>query len=55
MKRTWKLTQAQRNAIVYLYREGVSVQALAAHFAITKGAVSRLANRRGLRRRRPAA
>jgi transposase-like protein len=50
---SWRLSQAERNAVAQLYRQGAPVKAIAAHFGITHNAVNGIARRRGIARRIP--
>jgi len=51
MKRSWVLTEMQKQELVRRYKAGERVSDIAAHFGVTKNSVSRAAIQRGLRRR----
>ena len=47
MKRSWVLTETEKQELVRRYKAGERVSDIAAHFGVTKNSVSRAAIQRG--------
>lgn len=52
-KRTWKLTEAQRDQVARAFARGEKRAAIACRFGISDVQVTRIAQRRGVASRRP--